>query len=58
VDKRTLRTRVSAADERRRSPIDFIDSEQLLDMLKASELGLKTEIVEAVTINKDWFRGL
>jgi len=39
-------------------PIDLVDGEQLLDMLKGLELGVKTEMIEKVTIKPEWFQGL
>lgn len=37
------------------SPIDLIDGEQLCDKLKEFNLGVKTELIEDVTINTEWF---
>lgn len=36
-------------------PIDLVDGEQLAEKLKEFQLGVKTELVEKVTVNKDWF---
>ena len=36
-------------------PIDLVDGEQLAEKLKELQLGVKTEMVEKVTIEKDWF---
>jgi len=36
-------------------PIDMIDGDQLADKLKELGLGIKTEVVEKVTIEKDWY---
>lgn len=36
-------------------PIDLVDGEQLAEKLKEFQLGLKTELIEKVTIDKDWF---
>jgi restriction system protein len=36
-------------------PIDLIDGEQLCDKLKEFNLGVKTELIENVTINPEWF---
>lgn len=36
-------------------PIDLIDGEHLAEKLKELQLGVKTEMVEKVTINSDWF---
>ena len=37
------------------SPIDLIDGAQLASKLKELELGVKTETVEKVTVDEDWF---
>lgn len=39
-------------------PIDLVDGEQLAEKLKEFQLGLKTELIEKVTIDKDWFANL
>jgi restriction system protein len=41
-------------------PIDLIDGDQLIDLLKNLSLGVKTNIVQSedVSINKDWFLGI
>jgi len=36
-------------------PIDMIDGDQLADKLKELGLGIKTEVVEKVTIEKNWY---
>lgn len=36
-------------------PIDLIDGEQLCDKLKELNLGVKTELIEDVSINPEWF---
>ncbi len=36
-------------------PIDLIDGEQLCDKLKEFNLGVKTELIEDVSINPEWF---
>jgi restriction system protein len=38
--------------------IDLIDGEHLAEKLKELQLGVKTEMVEKVTINSDWFLSL
>jgi restriction system protein len=42
------------------SPIDLIDGDALVDILKELGLGISTEIVkvEKITVDKDWFLGL
>ena len=39
-------------------PIDLVDGEQLSEKLKEFQLGLKTELIEKVTVDKDWFTNL
>lgn len=36
-------------------PIDLIDGEHLAEKLKEFQLGVKTEMIEKVTVDKDWF---
>jgi restriction system protein len=36
-------------------PIDLVDGEHLAEKLKELNLGVKTEMVEKVTLDKDWF---
>lgn len=38
--------------------IDMIDGDQLADKLKELGLGIKTEVVEKITVEKDWFSSL
>lgn len=38
--------------------IDLIDGDQLCELLKQHELGVKTEMVEKVTVEADWFSGI
>lgn len=40
------------------APIDLVDGDQLADKLKELCLGVKTEFVERVTIDSDWFVNL
>lgn len=50
-----------AIDEANRDgvpPIDLIDGEQLADKLKELDLGVRTELVEKVTLKVDWFLSL
>ncbi|MAY57584.1 MULTISPECIES: restriction endonuclease [Pseudoalteromonas] len=37
------------------SPIDLVDGDQLADKLKDLSLGVKTELVEKVSVEPDWF---
>lgn len=39
-------------------PIDLVDGEQLAEKLKEFQLGVKTEMIEKVTVEKDWFSNL
>lgn len=39
-------------------PIDLVDGEQLAEKLKEFQLGIKTEMVEKVTIQKEWFQDI
>jgi restriction system protein len=39
-------------------PIDLVDGEHLAEKLKEFQLGIKTEMIEKVTIDKDWFANL
>lgn len=40
------------------APIDLVDGDQLADKLKELSLGVKTELVEKVSIEPDWFLNL
>ncbi len=40
------------------APIDLVDGDQLADKLKELDLGIKTELVEKVTVEPDWFLSL
>ena len=51
----------AAIDEATRdgaAPIDLVDGDQLADKLKGLALGIKTELVEKVSIDPDWFINL
>ncbi len=39
-------------------PIDLVDGEQLAEKLKELQLGVQTEMVEKITIQKDWFTSI
>lgn len=39
-------------------PIDLLDGDQFADKLKELGLGIRVEMVEHVTIDADWFRGI
>lgn len=38
------------------SPIDLIDGEELIGILKELELGVQVKMVEEISIDQDWFR--
>lgn len=38
--------------------IDLIDGERLCELLKQYELGVKKEMIEKITVNDDWFKGI
>ncbi len=51
----------SAIEEANRddaAPIDLVDGDQLADKLKELTLGVKTELVEKVTVEPEWFFSL
>lgn len=37
-------------------PIDLIDGELLCEKLKEFNLGVRTELIEEISVNKDWFK--
>ena len=39
-------------------PIDLVDGEQLADTLKELQLGVKTEMVENVAVDEEWFKSV
>ncbi len=39
-------------------PIDLVDGEQLAEKLKELQLGIQTEMIEKVTVDKDWFTNI
>jgi len=39
-------------------PIDLVDGDQLTEKLKEFGLGIKTEMIEKVTLDKQWFRDI
>lgn len=40
------------------TPIDLMDGDQLADKLKELHLGIKTEMVDRVEVDADWFRNI
>jgi len=40
------------------TPIDLMDGDQLADKLKELRLGIRTEMVESVDVDADWFRNI
>ena len=39
-------------------PIDLIDGDQLVDKLKELNLGMKKEVIEKITIDEEWYKGI
>ena len=39
-------------------PIDLIDGDQLADKLKELHLEIKTEMVESVDVDDEWFKNI
>lgn len=39
-------------------PIDLVDGEQLAEKLKELQLGITTQMIEKVTLDKTWFSNL
>lgn len=39
-------------------PIDLVDGEQFADLLKDLRLGVRTEMVETVSVDETWFEGI
>ncbi len=39
-------------------PIDLVDGEQLLEKLKELHLSVSVEMIEKVTVDQDWFKGI
>ena len=40
------------------TPIDLINGEELAEKLKELRLGIRTEMVENVEVDADWFRNI
>jgi restriction system protein len=40
------------------TPIDLIDGDDLVERLKELELGIETEMVERVSVDRDWFQSI
>lgn len=55
---RFTRGAIDEANREGASPIDLIDGVELADKLKELSLGVKTEQVEKVTIDRNWFLNL
>ncbi len=49
---------VAEAEAEGKAPIRLVDRNELLDDMKKYKLGLKVEMVEQVTVDRDWFRSL
>lgn len=39
-------------------PIDLVDGDQLAVKLKELSLGVRTELVESVTVDPEWFKAI
>ena len=39
-------------------PIDLVDGDQLADKLKELGLGIKTEMVEKISVDTEWFKAI
>ena len=39
-------------------PIDLVDGEQFAEKLKEFQLGIKTQMIEKVSIDTDWFKNI
>lgn len=39
-------------------PIDLVDGEQLIELLRQLKLGVETRLVERISINAEWFKGI
>lgn len=55
---RFTRSAIEEANRDGASPIDLVDGDQLADKLKELALGIKTEMVEEVTVEAEWFLNL
>lgn len=55
---RFSRDAVAEATREGAPPIDLIDGDRLADMLKALKLGVRTELVERVTVDENWLGSL
>lgn len=52
------RTAIEEANRVGAAPIDLIDGDMLADKLKELGLGVKTEMIEKVTVQPDWFSAI
>jgi restriction system protein len=55
---RFSRDAVAEATREGAPPIDLIDGDRLADMLKHLKLGVRTELVERVTVDEAWLSAL
>lgn len=39
-------------------PIDLVDGDELAERLKDLEMGIETEVVEEVSVDKEWFQSI
>ncbi len=51
-------TKVAIEEANRDAAIELVDGDQLADKLKELALGVKTELVEKVTVEPNWFLSL
>jgi len=49
---------IKEATHEHKSPIELVDGEELLNRLKELELGVKTEMVERITVDPDFFANI
>lgn len=40
------------------TPIDLVDGEQLIELLRQLKLGVETKLVERISLNAEWFNGI
>ena len=39
-------------------PIDLVDGEQLIELLRQLKLGVEAKLVERISVDADWFKGI
>ena len=40
------------------TPIDLVDGDRLVNLLRQFRLGVRAEMVESVLIDRDWFKSI